>query len=535
MKKRIKILGRAGCGKTTRLLEYYKSKINDNIIKANVITVVTFRKSAAIDMRNVILETYPSMSEDSLKRTVSTIHSQCYRLIGSPDLLTAQDYADFVTEKKYKAYIRIKNIEMDAGDDWEEMASMGDLFALYAWCKNTCTPPEKGFRYPNFKEIKLPRSRVPQFFKDFEKYKERIVKIDYTDMLQKVLDKRIMLDSSILIVDEFQDLTPQMYKIFDMWCTSTHISEVVIAGDPYQAIYSFFGGLPDFFINWEADEYIPLPHSYRLTNQVKDFGDLILNRQRMKPEPITAENDGGQGHITKLLYSDPYPTHGSELHLVRANFQILGLALRLANDGKVFSTLHHRKEGWMDKEMDLANAIIAIRQGFRLTIKQKLALVNYFPEKMVALPEGNLIETTKKWIPCYEIIDILKSEEPTKEMTSHSKLFIAKMHGIKNRTTLIVKEEIANRRIMTIHAGKGLEALGVFLHTGITPQIRKSIAIFCEESQAEARVFYVGATRARDHLYLVKDEGANYRLPVIPKIVLPVDAWDGIEFCDWEG
>jgi DNA helicase-2/ATP-dependent DNA helicase PcrA len=85
---------------------------------------------------------------------------------------------------------------------------------------------------------------------------------------------------------------------------------------------------------------------------------------------------------------------------------------------------------------------------------------------------------------------------------------------IKNRIKLILLEEVKNRNILTIHGGKGLESEAVFLHTVITPRIQKALLITCKESQAEARVWYVGVTRLKKVLYLVTDAGKITPFPV---------------------
>jgi superfamily I DNA/RNA helicase len=114
-----------------------------------------------------------------------------------------------------------------------------------------------------------------------------------------------------------------------------------------------------------------------------------------------------------------------------------------------------------------------------------------------------------------QVLEILKSPDPTKGMTRNGKLFLAKIAGVIDRKELILPQEIKNRKIMTIHAAKGLEADAAFLHTAITPTIQRGIIESSETSQAEARVWYVGSSRAREMLYIVNDVGKTYDLPNI--------------------
>jgi len=358
-----------------------------------------------------------------------------------------------------------------------------------------------------------------------------------------------------LIVDEFQDLTPQMYHIFKMW--STQAEQIIIAGDPFQSIYGVFGGTPDFFNEWDAGETVILPHSHRLPVQIKDFSHKILRMQGMKAPDVTAKIGLGNC-ITKIRYNDPYPAHDTELHLVRANYQMDGITMRLSKDGKLFTTLRDRHGGWTRAEAELANVMISLRTGRELTMIQTRAIVQYFPEKMLELPcskgkfqknsffaelslggaeivresdswkpDKRVIQEVLAWTLPDEILDILQSDEPTYKMTKTSKVFKAKINGIKDRKELIKFDEAESRRVMTIHGSKGLEAIAVFLHTAITPKILKAMVIPGKESQAEARVWYVGVTRAKEHLYLVTDEGKNYQLPLVPPAP-PIEELSGI-------
>lgn len=564
MTKRVKILGTPGCGKTTELKRRYAELLNSGY-NVSDITVMTFRKSAAEDIQKAIAENLSLIEADELESRVGTIHSICYRLIATPDLLEPKDYTTFAKEFKYTPYLKVKDRDARiSSEDIEQAAQSGDLFDLYAWCRNTMTPPEKWYKYPGSSNVILPKEKIPKFFSDFDAFKKRVGRIDFTDMLQQVIDNNIMVNTKVLMVDEFQDLTPQMYHIFDMW--AKYAEQVLIAGDPFQSIYGFFGGTPDFFDNWVADEIVILPHSHRLPLQIKDFSHKILRMQGMVAPPVTAKNGLGNC-ITRIRYSDSYPLHDSELHLVRANYQLNGITMRLAKDGKLFTTLKDRHGGWTRAEAELANAIISLRTGRQLTMMQTRAIVEFFPEKTLDLPcskdkfqkhsfyaelslngavivresdswrpDKRIIQEVLAWTPPDEILDILESDDPTFKMSKTSKIFKAKIHGVKDQKELIKFSEAEKRRVMTIHGSKGLEALAVFLHTAITPKIQKAIVIPGKESQAEARVWYVGITRAMEHLYLIMDEGNNYKLPVIPPAPVEEDLWaddEELEHPDW--
>lgn len=473
-----KILGSPGCGKTHYLKEIYQHYLQEGY-KPEEITVLTFRKNAADDLINAI-KPYTKLEEKEVKKHVGTIHSICLRLLGTPGVIDEDDLRVFTEEFGYKFVNRAQGAE--------ESSRSGNLFDLYSWLRNTCTPFDHWRKYPGSDKIKIPAEQVTEFLKNYEFYKKQIGRIDYSDMLQDVIDKKIPLDTPILMVDEFQDLTAQMHQVFELWAETC--KDVYIAGDPNQSIYGFFGGSPDYFRNWEAEEIV-LGETYRLSEQINNYSRDLLKCHKMSAPDIKAVKVDSNV-IFRVPYHIELPTFPSELHLTRCNYQAGALAIKLASEGKVFSAPYY---GWKDNEIDAANGIITLR-----TLNE----AERTPQQMVAL--GKLYKNL--------LFDKIRSGNIFDGMTSNNKLLRAKLAGIMNRTCIITKEEVQNRKIMTIHGAKGLEADAVFLHLGITPEIRKAILLPGEDQRAEARVWYVGITRAKKVLYLIED--AKYNFPLMP-------------------
>lgn len=491
------------------------------------ITLITFRKSAADDLVHETMK-YAKADVREIRNHVGTIHSICNRLIGHHDIISKADINSFVKAYGYLPYINTKRPQ---NGDEEESAYSGDLFDLYTWLRNTQTPVEKWYLYPGSDNILLPHERIEEFIHNYEQYKENIGRIDYSDMLQGVIDRKIPLDTPVLMVDEFQDLTAQMFSIFEMWATQCEC--VVIAGDPLQSIYGFWGGSPSYYSDWTAKELV-LPHSYRLPSQVWAFAKTILKYEGMTPPDISAEARNALS-IRQINWDDDLPAYKTELHLVRCNYQSYAVAIHLANCGKIFGGLY----GWAPEEINLASAIIAFRAGKPLSGDQVIALINYYPVNLFGIKcsKDDLVSSlNKSYSPQLhtgdgfikpQLMDSLLSDDPTRAMSFDNKLLTAKINGVKDSKAPIQCVNISkddqktrfpklDRNLLTIHSSKGLEADAVFLHTAITPRIQKAIVIPGEESAAEARVWYVGSTRTREILYLVKDAGRrNYQLPKV--------------------
>jgi len=514
MTEKIKVFGGPGCGKTTIIKEFYQKYLFDGY-KPNEITVLTFRKTAASDLIDATIS-YARVEEKELRRHVGTIHSICYRLIGHPEKMEQADYTAFIQLHNYGKYLK-NDISKPKKIDMEESVYSGDLFDLYSWLRNTCTPFDKWKKYPGVKNIKLPANKVPEFFQNYEEYKMQVGKIDYSDMLQLVIDKSIPIDTPILMVDEFQDFTAQMYKIFEIWVPSC--KSVLVAADPNQSIYEFWGGCTDYYYSFDAFEIVR-PETFRLTEQIKNFSHKILKYAGMDA-PETKARKADSNSIYKVRYDSKLPVYKEEFHLIRCNYQAYAIALGLAKAGKVFGGLC----GWKGNEIDAANAIITLRSGKPLSFDQMKAIFNLFPVKMLGI-KGSKADFINSKESAYtpqlqtgtgifnsKILDIINSSDPTRGMLRDSILFRAKINGIKNQSNLITLGEVKNRNILTIHGAKGLEADAVFLHTAITPRVQKALLIPGKESQAEARVWYVGVTRPKKVLYLVTDAGKNYTLP----------------------
>lgn len=522
----VKIHGVPGAGKTYTEMGLY-STLLDNGYTSEDITAITFRTTSAEDLINNVAHR-TGADRSSVKTHVGTIHSVCNRLSGHSALITPEDKNRFLKENNYLPFVKTK--KQSLGTDTDEIVQSGDLFDMYTWLKNTQTPAEKWYKYPGYANITMPDKMVPEFVDNYEGFKQFIGKIDFPDMLQRIIDEGIELDTPVLMADEFQDFTTQMSAVFNTWAKSCE--RVIIAGDPLQSVYGFWGGSPNYYKRFEAEELV-LKKSYRLPSQIWKYASRILKVEGMKVPEVEAK-PGYTNPIKMINWDDPTPCYGSELHLVRCNYQSGAVALKLAEEGKVYGGLY----GWSQAELNLANTIITFREGSPISKEHLLTLVDYYPLKLfgkwkdkqelvnsvISFGAGHIDLKSNFISPMFGAL--LNSEAPANSSEISNNIFRAKINGIlKNhdkyeimfRTLEKVSKQYKprfRRNLLTIHGSKGLEAQAVFLHTAITPTIEKALVIPGEESQAEARVWYVGATRAKDALYIVKDAGKySYPLP----------------------
>ena len=91
------------------------------------------------------------------------------------------------------------------------------------------------------------------------------------------------------------------------------------------------------------------------------------------------------------------------------------------------------------------------------------------------------------------------------EADANEKLYIRTMLSSGEKLSLP-----ARIKLQTIHVTKGGEAKNVILALDNTSKIRSSMANSLEKQYEEHRIFYVGATRAKQNLYLLKAKIERY-------------------------
>lgn len=478
------------------------------------LTITTFRRDVADEIKfkvSVIVET----NERALGN-INTIHGICYNLLGRPKVITGKNFKIFGKEHGYEAPSKI----IDQSDP--EDITTGDMktnLNFYSWMKNPCTSLSDYHLYPNLTDLKNIHD-FKRFYMEYEDFKNEIGKIDFSDMLTECYNQGLTPGTKVLIVDEFQDLTRQQYEIFNIWAES--MVDVIIAGDPLQSIYPFWGGSPNYLYAWDAEQ-LTLPISYRLPGDVwAAAGDtLIYNGRQETPEIETkkeAENVHKIDYRDRGYYLSNHYGHvtGATFHLVRANYQVLPIAYVLAGMGIPF---HNNLCGWTDKHVNLLNTLVKIQKWITPTTAELNALVDNYPvECFKGEPNKTKLKASIIKAGSMEgfkkinngLIDLIRSGDPVEGLQNGGDLTKKKI-GVMLQKNQILDPKYIKTYIKTIHGAKGLEAETVFLHTGITNQINQSILDY-EQLKDEARVWYVELSRTSQNMYIVLDKGKKFNV-----------------------
>ena len=132
--------------------------------------------------------------------------------------------------------------------------------------------------------------RYQEFFVLYEQTKQKQKLYDLSDLIYVPLN---LLQSSptfrknwqgrytYLQVDETQDTNPSQYQLIQYLAAPQH--NVVVGGDPDQAIYQFRGASPEasilsFRTMYPKGKIYPIEHNYRSTPQILEAANRLISQ-----------------------------------------------------------------------------------------------------------------------------------------------------------------------------------------------------------------------------------------------------------------
>tara|TARA_R110000824_G_scaffold15234_3_gene64205 strand:+ start:1469 stop:2980 length:1512 start_codon:yes stop_codon:yes gene_type:complete len=341
-------------------------------------------------------------------------------------------------------------------------------------------------------------------------YKKVHSLLDYTDMLERFICGGFCPKLEVVIIDEAQDLSALQWKMVHQ--IAQKAEHVYVAGDDDQAIYRWAGADIDHFINL-AGAVHTLSQSFRIPKSHHEISQRLIKsvfNRRDKQFLPRAEN----GTVS-------WYRHSEQVNLSDGDWLLLARTVRGANqlEEEVRSRGYlYDYEGSASADSKVIQAITIwekMREGYKFSVTDirkvyKLMRVH----NQVAYGFKGLQGTEEDTL--YGIAELQESfglltdspwEKALGLVSERDARYIAAC--LKKGERLTGKPRV---RISTIHRAKGAQADNVCLITDISK--RSNSRWSAVEQDDEARVFYVGLTRAKQTLHLIHPmHGSGYELP----------------------
>jgi len=474
-----KIYGPPGTGKTEKLIRRAMAYIRIGT-PINSIGYFAFTRKAAHEARDRMLSKNPQYKKKEL-RYFQTLHSLAFHTLGLREENVMQDY-------HYNDLGKILSIRVNAKKDADAspyLSCDNEYFQIILKAK------EKGISvWDEYCTGEHSSNVEPDLLKHIEvnynQYKVNNNLIDFADMIKKFLSKPELCPSfNTVFIDEAQDLSPIQWDMYDL--LKNNSKNVYLAGDDDQAIYGWAGADVDRFIKEPAEEKV-LSKSRRIPIAVQEISEVITERiqgLRATKNYLPRNEQGLCSKINSLENVDLY--NGKWLILTRT----ISRAKEICDLLKV-KGLYHENKHRKSYDTKLYKAIINHSKWLNGEDIPDTALEDikeYMGEREL-----------KKDLKWYECFDTASADE---------KIYIRLMRSNGEKLS-----NEARIKVSTIHAAKGGECENVILVLDNAKKIREATAHSIIKRDEEHRVWYVGCTRAKRNLYLMraKIERKGYQL-----------------------
>ena len=468
-----KVVGPPGTGKTRRLLNEVHKYVKQGT-PLDQIGYFAFTRKAAGEARDRFLAKNEHLTKKDIKY-FQTLHSLAFNNLGLKE-------ENVMQEGNYKAIgetcgIQIKYAAYETNNFNGIFSSNSEYLSLINLARVKQISAEQQFDL-NEHLTWITRGKLTSIEKEINNYKHTHGLIDFTDMIQRFLDKGKPPQFKVIFVDEAQDLSLIQWSMIKKIEEETKC-DVWIAGDDDQAIFGWAGADVNSFIKWQSRN-IALTKSERVPSLIQDKALRIIQRipfNRIPKDYLPRDIPGNIYQRYKI--NDIDMTTGDWLILARTKALLKSIPPFLKRKGLYFNTAQGNSIGkTLHEDIQTWNEFI---QGLNPPEIQRQRLEELTGEKNFNI---NL-----SWDVAFKNVSLAKREY-MKAMLSNDE-DLSKPPRIK---------------VSTIHGAKGGEATNVVLFLNQTANTIKGSKKSQAKEEEEYRVWYVGVTRTMQNLFLIKSK-----------------------------
>ncbi|MGI9058409.1 MAG: ATP-dependent helicase [Ktedonobacteraceae bacterium] len=293
----------AGTGKTSILVQRLVRLVADEAIAPATILCVTFTRAAANEMEKRALKALKARgfrTTDMKALRVVTFHGLGHQMLREKLQWTPLELNKRLLSGEPRQWlaediIRPWRSNRSRGMNWE--VEILDVLSAVDRAKETMVAPEQSasfFRASMDSDVEV-AERYQEFYLRYEETKQKEKLYDLSDLIYVPLN---LLQSSpkfrktwqerylYLQVDETQDTNPSQYQLIQYLAAPKN--NVVVVGDPDQAIYQFRGASPEasilsFRTMYPKGIIYHIEHNYRSTPQILDAANRLIGHNDITP------------------------------------------------------------------------------------------------------------------------------------------------------------------------------------------------------------------------------------------------------------
>jgi DNA helicase II / ATP-dependent DNA helicase PcrA len=533
-----RIFGPPGTGKTTNLSRQIRRAVER--YGPGSVLVTSFSRTAAAELTGRDLPTNPDR--------IGTLHSHCYHALGAP-VIAESCVEEWNRENPRLALTPAKKQgKLDGGDaaaeDGTVLAKDGDEILQ---------------QLSRFRGLMIPQKGWPlvlcQFEEKWTRYKQALGLLDFTDLIERCLHDVAIAPRApaVIFADEAQDLNRMQLTLIRKW--GERASYFVLGGDDDQCIFSFAGASPDAILDPDIpdDHKIILKQSYRVPRAVHQVADGLIHQVTRRQEKIyLARPEAGAVHrLSTGTYKSPeyFILKSAEEHLKQGktvmflaacSYMLQPVVAALRKRGIPFHNPYRKSNGFWNplrigKKGSSASRILALLvahpdfgEGHHQWTYGDLAL---WADCVAS--QGILKHGMKEKLQQYDRAQTATMERldevfETGALTSLMDAWNGDHQALLNWWRRLITADVRGRFqfpadvaaaygpralkdppqvvVGTIHSVKGGQADVVYLFPDLSQAGDAQYQRNGEPRDSVIRVFYVGATRARETLYICQRE-----------------------------
>ena len=416
---------------------------------------------------------------------------------------------------------------------------LADIVSEIEWSKNSRRPP------PDYAAAAQSAGRTPpippelmqRVYQQYEQAKQNYRLIDHEDQLELTI--RLFQDDPAALarfqegyhaftVDEYQDVNLLQQTLLELWLGDR--DELCAVGDDYQSIFGFTGATPNHLLTmpdrYDDPTIVVLEDNYRSTPEI------ITLANRLVPEL------GGRKKVLRpTVATGPEPTVRSfQSNEVEAAF-IARQMLRLhaggvaRRDMAILYRVNFRSPVYEEALLQ-AGVPFQVRGGAFLERRAAQQVIPRLERRAAetaiaaavrdeARRSGYLIEPPSEIGPAE-----LAFQKDLGQLVSLADDFEPESRTVADfLTDLRARFESDSQRdavqLMSYHSAKGLEFTAVFLPRLEDDELPYWRAVKADNIAEERRLFYVGLTRAKEHLFLTRSSADKPSSPYLEEVRPP--------------